>query len=161
MAVTKDCWTLVGVRPSLVWFYVGAERPGASWTVSARQKTEVFASKTFPWALTVAFFYWLLFQLKEYSQKAVEILRTQNHILTNHPNSNIYKWACSAFSLFEVPVAISTLVGLYIRINTSLPSWFSNPSHVAEAMCPWGTQNVTAKLSLGKQKFENVSISSV
>lgn len=33
-----------------------------------------------------------LFQLKEYSQKAVEILRTQNHILTNHPNSNIYKY---------------------------------------------------------------------
>lgn len=32
-----------------------------------------------------------LFQLKEYSQKAVEILRMQNHILTNHPNSNIYK----------------------------------------------------------------------
>lgn len=30
-------------------------------------------------------------KLKEYSQKAVEILRTQNHILTNHPNSNIYK----------------------------------------------------------------------
>uniref|UniRef100_A0A8C3QPV4 Ubiquitin protein ligase E3 component n-recognin 4 n=1 Tax=Cyanoderma ruficeps TaxID=181631 RepID=A0A8C3QPV4_9PASS len=29
-------------------------------------------------------------KLKEYSQKAVEILRTQNHILTNHPNSNIY-----------------------------------------------------------------------
>lgn len=33
----------------------------------------------------------LVLQLKEYSQKAVEILRTQNHILTNHPNSNIYK----------------------------------------------------------------------
>lgn len=33
-----------------------------------------------------------LFQLKEYSQKAVEILRAQNHILTNHPNSNIYKY---------------------------------------------------------------------
>lgn len=32
------------------------------------------------------------FQLKEYSQKAVEILRAQNHILTNHPNSNIYKY---------------------------------------------------------------------
>lgn len=32
-----------------------------------------------------------IFQLKEYSQKAVEILRAQNHILTNHPNSNIYK----------------------------------------------------------------------
>uniref|UniRef100_A0A672LG87 Ubiquitin protein ligase E3 component n-recognin 4 n=1 Tax=Sinocyclocheilus grahami TaxID=75366 RepID=A0A672LG87_SINGR len=29
-------------------------------------------------------------KLKEYSQKAVEILRAQNHILTNHPNSNIY-----------------------------------------------------------------------
>uniref|UniRef100_A0A4W3HBC8 Ubiquitin protein ligase E3 component n-recognin 4 n=1 Tax=Callorhinchus milii TaxID=7868 RepID=A0A4W3HBC8_CALMI len=29
-------------------------------------------------------------KLKEYSHKAVEILRTQNHILTNHPNSNIY-----------------------------------------------------------------------
>uniref|UniRef100_A0A8C5WBA2 Ubiquitin protein ligase E3 component n-recognin 4 n=1 Tax=Leptobrachium leishanense TaxID=445787 RepID=A0A8C5WBA2_9ANUR len=29
-------------------------------------------------------------KFKEYSQKAVEILRTQNHILTNHPNSNIY-----------------------------------------------------------------------
>ncbi|CAG03215.1 unnamed protein product [Tetraodon nigroviridis] len=29
-------------------------------------------------------------KLKEYSQKAVEILRTQNHNLTNHPNSNIY-----------------------------------------------------------------------
>uniref|UniRef100_A0A8D2L812 Ubiquitin protein ligase E3 component n-recognin 4 n=1 Tax=Varanus komodoensis TaxID=61221 RepID=A0A8D2L812_VARKO len=29
-------------------------------------------------------------KLKEYSQKAVEILRMQNHILTNHPNSNIY-----------------------------------------------------------------------
>ncbi|XP_055747277.1 E3 ubiquitin-protein ligase UBR4 [Salvelinus fontinalis] len=29
-------------------------------------------------------------KLKEYSQKAVEILRTQNHILTTHPNSNIY-----------------------------------------------------------------------
>lgn len=36
-------------------------------------------------------FFGILFQLKEYSQKAVEILRTQNHILTNHPNSNIYK----------------------------------------------------------------------
>ncbi|TWW56459.1 E3 ubiquitin-protein ligase UBR4 [Takifugu flavidus] len=29
-------------------------------------------------------------KLKEYSQKAVEILRAQNHNLTNHPNSNIY-----------------------------------------------------------------------
>uniref|UniRef100_A0A673KP75 E3 ubiquitin-protein ligase UBR4 n=1 Tax=Sinocyclocheilus rhinocerous TaxID=307959 RepID=A0A673KP75_9TELE len=29
-------------------------------------------------------------KLKEYSQKAGEILRAQNHILTNHPNSNIY-----------------------------------------------------------------------
>ncbi|XP_070812261.1 LOW QUALITY PROTEIN: E3 ubiquitin-protein ligase UBR4 [Pituophis catenifer annectens] len=29
-------------------------------------------------------------KFKEYSQKAVEILRMQNHILTNHPNSNIY-----------------------------------------------------------------------
>ncbi|XP_064423992.1 E3 ubiquitin-protein ligase UBR4 [Latimeria chalumnae] len=29
-------------------------------------------------------------KLKEYSQKAVEILRALNHILTNHPNSNIY-----------------------------------------------------------------------
>ncbi|XP_075046927.1 E3 ubiquitin-protein ligase UBR4 isoform X4 [Mixophyes fleayi] len=29
-------------------------------------------------------------KFKEYSQKAVEILRAQNHILTNHPNSNIY-----------------------------------------------------------------------
>ncbi|XP_069467171.1 E3 ubiquitin-protein ligase UBR4 isoform X2 [Ambystoma mexicanum] len=29
-------------------------------------------------------------KLKEYSQKAVEILRTQNHSLTKHPNSNIY-----------------------------------------------------------------------
>lgn len=37
----------------------------------------------------------IVFQLKEYSQKAVEILRTQNHILTNHPNSNIYKWVTS------------------------------------------------------------------
>ncbi|XP_069096233.1 E3 ubiquitin-protein ligase UBR4 isoform X5 [Pleurodeles waltl] len=29
-------------------------------------------------------------KFKEYSQKAVEILRTQNHSLTKHPNSNIY-----------------------------------------------------------------------
>lgn len=36
-------------------------------------------------------YFLIVFQLKEYSQKAVEILRTQNHILTNHPNSNIYK----------------------------------------------------------------------
>lgn len=34
----------------------------------------------------------IFLQLKEYSQKAVEILRAQNHILTNHPNSNIYKY---------------------------------------------------------------------
>lgn len=41
---------------------------------------------------------YLLFQLKEYSQKAVEILRAQNHNLTNHPNSNIYKYVTSAWS---------------------------------------------------------------
>lgn len=39
-----------------------------------------------------------LFQLKEYSQKAVEILRAQNHNLTNHPNSNIYKYVTSPWS---------------------------------------------------------------
>lgn len=43
----------------------------------------------------------IVFQLKEYSQKAVEILRTQNHILTNHPNSNIYKWVTSDFDPFH------------------------------------------------------------
>lgn len=46
-------------------------------------------------------YFLIVFQLKEYSQKAVEILRTQNHILTNHPNSNIYKWVSSSFDPFH------------------------------------------------------------
>lgn len=45
------------------------------------------------WNCFVSLIYLCIFlQLKEYSQKAVEILRAQNHILTNHPNSNIYKY---------------------------------------------------------------------
>lgn len=49
-----------------------------------------------------------LFQLKEYSQKAVEILRAQNHILTNHPNSNIYKYVYANLPCCPKEKAISS-----------------------------------------------------
>ena len=49
-----------------------------------------------------------LFQLKEYSQKAVEILRAQNHILTNHPNSNIYKYVYTNILSFNMVNQISS-----------------------------------------------------